>query len=189
MIDPSQQSAYRQLMDRVAAGDQAAFSDLYDRLSGPLFSLAFEMLRDRTEAEDALQEVCVQLWRRASNYDASKSSVFTWAVMMTRSKAIDRLRARGRRQRVVAGSIEDEEKGPELASEADDAADTSAKNDDAVRVRSALRALPGEQQEAIEMAFFRDMTHAEIAEQKGEPLGTVKARIRRGLMRLRDGLE
>ena len=118
MIDPSQQSAYRELMTRVVAGDQTAFSALYDRLSGPLFSLAFQMLGDRAEAEDALQEVCLQLWRRAANYDASKSSVFTWAVMMTRSKAIDRLRARGRRQRVVAGSIEEVEKGPELASEA-----------------------------------------------------------------------
>ncbi|MDQ6939490.1 MAG: sigma-70 family RNA polymerase sigma factor [Verrucomicrobiota bacterium] len=189
MIDPSQQSAYRELMTRVASGDQAAFSALYDRLSGPLFSLAFQMLGDRSEAEDALQEVCLQVWRRAANYDASKSSVFTWAVMMTRSKAIDRLRARGRRQRIVAGSIEDEENGRELASEADDAADTTEKNDEAARVRSALRALPNEQMEAIEMAFFSDMTHAEIAERKGEPLGTVKARIRRGLMRLRDGLK
>jgi RNA polymerase sigma-70 factor (ECF subfamily) len=189
MIDPSQQSAYRELMTRVVAGDQAAFSALYDRLSGPLFSLALQMLGDRVEAEDALQEVCLQLWRRAANYDANKSSVFTWAVMMTRSKAIDRLRARGRRQRVVADSIEEVEKGPELASEADDAADTSERNDEAARVRSALRALPNEQKEAIEMAFFRDMTHAEIAEEKGEPLGTIKARIRRGLLRLRDGLK
>ena len=189
MIDPSQQSVYRELMTRVVDGDQAAFSALYDRLSGPLFSLALQMLGDRAEAEDALQEVCLQLWRRAANYDASKSSVFTWAVMMTRSKAIDRLRARGRRQRVVAGSIEEIEKGPELASEAADAANTSERNDEAARVRSALHALPNEQMEAIEMAFFRDMTHAEIAEEKGEPLGTIKARIRRGLLRLRDGLK
>jgi RNA polymerase sigma-70 factor (ECF subfamily) len=189
MIDPSQQNAQRQLVERIAGGDQAAFSALYDRLSAPLFSLALQMLGDRSEAEEALQEVCMQLWRRAANYDASKSSVFTWAVMMTRSKAIDRLRARGRRQRLVAGSIEEIDKGPELASEAANAADTSERNDEAARVRSALRALPNEQMEAIEMAFFRDMTHAQIAEEKGEPLGTIKARIRRGLLRLRDGLK
>lgn len=188
MIDPSQQNVNRQLIERVAAGDQRAFGELYDRVSGPLFSLAFNMLGDKTEAEDALQEVCLQIWRRAQNYDANKSSVFTWAAMMTRSKAIDRLRARGRRQRVVSGSIE-EENAREPASEAPDAADTSEKNDEAARVRKVLRALPNEQMEAIEMAFFRDMTHAEIAEEKGEPLGTIKARIRRGLLRLRDGLK
>lgn len=189
MIDPSQQTAQRQLVERMATGDEQAFSALYDRLSGTLFSLALQMLGDRSEAEEALQEVCVQLWRRAGNYDASKSSVFTWAVMMTRSKAIDRLRARGRRQRIVAGSIEEEENGRELASEAEDAADTSIRKDEAARVRSALRGLPGDQREAIEMAFFGELTHAEIATQKGEPLGTVKARIRRGLLRLRDGLK
>ena len=177
-------------MQRIAAGDQHAFAVLYDRLSGPLFSLAFEMLRDATEAEDTLQEVCLQVWRRAATYDSSRSSLFSWAVMMTRSKAIDRLRARGRRARVVAGSTdENPESLSALASDADDAADTSAKNDEASRVRSILGTLPEEQREAIEMAFFTDMTHAEIAEKKGEPLGTVKARIRRGLLRLRDGLK
>ncbi|MDQ6623944.1 MAG: sigma-70 family RNA polymerase sigma factor [Verrucomicrobiota bacterium] len=189
MIDPSQQRAYNELLERIATGDQDAFSALYDRLSGPLFSLALQMLGDRAEAEEALQEVSLQLWKHAARYDARRSSVFTWAVMMTRSKAIDRLRARGRRQRVVAGSIEDYETGPELASEAANAADNTVKKDEAARVRAALRALPGEQREAIELAFFSDLTHAEIASQKSEPLGTVKARIRRGLMRLRDGLK
>lgn len=188
MIDPSQQSVNRQLIARIAGGDHAAFSVLYDRLSGPLFSLACEMLGDRAEAEEALQEVCLQIWRRAQNYDPNKSSVFTWAVMMTRSKSIDRLRARGRRQRIVAGSLE-EGNERELASDAPNAADTSEKNDEAARIRRALSTLPNDQVEAIEMAFFRHMTHAEIAAQKGEPLGTIKARIRRGLLRLRDGLK
>lgn len=188
MIDPSQQSANSQLISRIAGGDQDAFRALYDRLSGPLFSLAYEMLGDAAEAEDALQEVCLQVWRRAEKYDPARSSVFTWAVMMTRSKAIDRLRARGRRQRVVAGSIEEEGNAPELASEMEGAADITQRKDEAARVRAALRKLPEEQRQAIEMAFLSDMTHAEIATQSGEPLGTVKARIRRGLLRLRDGL-
>ncbi len=189
MIDPSQEAANRQLIQRIAAGDQQAFSALYDRLSGPLFSLAMQMLGDEAEAEDALQEVSLQIWRRAATYDAERSKVFSWAVMMTRSKAIDRLRARGRRQRIVAGSTDEEEGTRDYASDAENASDTSVRNDDAVRVRSALRTLPNEQRQAIEMAFFNDMTHAEIAEQNSEPLGTVKARIRRGLMRLRDGLQ
>lgn len=189
MIDPSQQRINTELMQRIATGDSEAFGMLYDRLSGPLFSLAYEMLGDAAEAEDALQDVCLQVWRRAEKYDPARSSVFTWAVMMTRSKAIDRLRARGRRQRIVAGSIEEEESKPELASEETNAADTSAKNDEAARVRSALSELSPEQRRAIEMAFFRDMTHAEIAAENSEPLGTVKARIRRGLLRLRDGLK
>ncbi len=188
MIDPSQQTADRQLIQRVAQGDQDAFGALYDRLSKPLFSLALQMLGDPADAEDTLQEICVQIWRRAASYDPARSSVFSWAVMMTRSKSIDRLRARGRRQRVVAGSTDEFEDAPEAASDLESAADTSAKHDDAGRVRSALQKLPGEQRQALEMAFFSDMTHAEIAEQNGEPLGTVKARIRRGLLRLRDGL-
>lgn len=189
MIDPSQHAADRQLIERVAHGDQDAFSTLYDRLSKPLFSLALQMLGDPAEAEDALQDICLQIWRRAPSYDPARSSVFGWAVMMTRSKSIDRLRARGRRQRVVAGSTHEFEDAPEAASEVGSAADTSAKHDDATRVRSALEKLPGEQRRALELAFFSDMTHAEIAEKSGEPLGTVKARIRRGLLRLREGLQ
>lgn len=191
MIEPTviDRTADRELMRRIAAGDQQAFSALYERLSGPLFSLALEMLHDASEAEDTFQEVCLQIWRRAATYDASRSSLFSWAVMITRSKAIDRLRARGRRARVIAGSTdENSETLATAASAAEDAADTSAKNDDAARVRSALGLLPEEQRQTIELAFFTDMTHAEIAEKNGEPLGTVKARIRRGLLRLRDGL-
>lgn len=190
MIKPQQRTADRELMRRIAAGDQEAFSDLYDRLSAPLFSLALEMLRDANEAEDTLQEVCLQVWRRAAKYDAARSSLFTWAVMMLRSRAIDRLRARGRRTRIVAASTDETpETLSALASDVDDAADTTVKNDEANRVRSALQMLPEEQRHTIELAFFTDMTHAEIAEQEGEPLGTVKARIRRGLLRLRDELK
>jgi RNA polymerase sigma-70 factor (ECF subfamily) len=190
MIEPRQQAGDRELMHRVATGDEQAFSALYDRLSGPLFSLAYQMLQDAADAEETLQDVSLQIWRRATSYDASRSSVFSWTVMMTRSKAIDRLRARGRRARTVAGSTDE---NPELlgalASEESDAAHTSVQTDEANRVRSALRTLPDDQRQAIEMAFLSDMTHAEIAERKGEPLGTVKARIRRGLLRLRDGLK
>ena len=186
----TQQKEDRQLMARVAQGDQIAFSALYDRLSGPLFSLAIKMLGDAAEAEDALQEVCLQIWRRASVYDSSQSSVFSWAVLLTRSKVIDRLRARGRRMRVVAASTDDEDQRIETAdaSSGEITADTVNKNEEAVRVRAVLGSLPMEQRQVIEMSFFSELTHHQIAEKLEQPLGTVKARIRRGLLRLREEL-
>lgn len=177
-------------MARIATGDQMAFSVLYDRLIGPLYSLAHKMLGDATDAEDALQEVCLQIWKRAATYDSAQSSVFSWAVLLTRSRVIDRLRSRGRRMRVVAGSIDDEHNNIELvdASTSESTADNVNKNEEATRVRSVLATLPPDQREAIEMAFFSELTHHEIATQLNQPLGTVKARIRRGLLQLRERL-
>jgi RNA polymerase sigma-70 factor (ECF subfamily) len=177
-----------ELIERTARGDQAAFSALYDRLSGPLFSLVLKMLGDAAEAEDALQEICLQIWRRASSYDPEQSSVFSWAVLLARGKAIDRLRARGRRLRVITAEEEQVASAATSASTSETAADNIYRSEDAARVRSILQGLPREQRETIEMAFFSELTHQQIAEQLNEPLGTVKARIRRGLLRLRDGL-
>jgi RNA polymerase sigma-70 factor, ECF subfamily len=186
--ETTQQIADREMLLRVGHGDQAAFSALYDRLSGPLYSLALKMLGDASDAQDALQEVFVQIWSRARTYDPEKSSVFSWAVLLTRSRAIDRLRARDRRLRVVVGSTADEAKLTEAtdASTVDSAADTANKKDEAAHVRSLLNNLPEDQRQAIELAFFEHRTHHEIAAQLGQPLGTVKARIRRGLLKLRE---
>jgi RNA polymerase sigma-70 factor (ECF subfamily) len=185
-----QEKADHQLVARIAKGEQMAFSLLYDRLSGPLYSLALKMLGDTAEAEDVLQEICLQIWRRAATYDSAQSSVFSWAVLLTRSRVIDRLRARGRRMRVVAGSIDDESNNIAFsnAPTAETTADTVNRNEEATRVRSILGSLPPDQRQAIEMAFFSDLTHHEIATQLDQPLGTIKARIRRGLLRLREGL-
>ena len=188
--DSTQQELDKQLMARVAQGDQLAFSALYDRLSGPLYSLGLKMLGDAAEAEDALQEICLQIWRRAATYDSARSSVFTWAILLARSKVIDRLRARGRRSRIVIASTEDEDNpiGAAEASVAENTTDTIGRNEEAARVRSVVGKLPAEQRQAIEMAFFSELTHHEIAAQLEQPLGTIKARIRRGLLRLRDEL-
>jgi len=184
-----QQTADREMMARIGQRDQNAFSTLYDRLSGPLYSLAMKMLGDPAEAQDALQDVFLQIWSRAGTYDPEQSSVFSWAVLLTRSRVIDRLRARGRRLRIVAGSTEDEEhSGTTDASIVESAADTAEKSDEAARVRYVLTNLPSEQREAIEMAFFEHLTHHEIAARLGQPLGTIKARIRRGLLKLRQQL-
>ncbi len=184
---PSQSESDRVMLAAVATGDQKAFSQLYDRLSGPLYSLALRMLGDAAEAQDALQDVFLQIWRRSAAYDSAQSSVFTWAVLITRSRVIDRLRARGRRLRVLVDpGDEDTEAAASDASAGQTAADNANRNDEAARVRSILNELQPDQRQAIELAFFSDLTHHEIAERLNQPLGTIKARIRRGLLRLRE---
>jgi RNA polymerase sigma-70 factor, ECF subfamily len=186
----AQQMVDQEMIARIGRRDQSAFSALYDRLSGPLYSLTVKMLGDPAEAQDALQDVFLQIWSRAGTYDPEQSSVFSWAVLLTRSRVIDRLRARGRRLRVMVGSSEDKDKPTDeaAASTVQSAADTAENSDEAARVRSVLNNLPTEQREAIELAFFGDLTHHEIAARLGQPLGTVKARIRRGLLKLREQL-
>lgn len=175
------------LMNRVVAGDEPAFQELYRRLSPGLFSMVYQILQDQKEAEDVLQEAFVQMWKKAATYDGKRSALFTWAVMISRNKAIDRLRSRQRRSRLV------EEATPELAAsptEFESGADfLSGQSDERKRIRGALSALPALQREAIELAFFNDMTQAEVSAKLNEPLGTVKARIRRGLLTLRDVLK
>ena len=183
----SQEAVDREMLAQSARGDQAAFAKLYDRLSGPLYSLAVRMLGDANEAQDALQDVFLQIWRRAAKYDSNQSSVFSWAMSMARSRIIDRLRARGRRLRVVASSIEDDSRSTTVdASVGESASDTADRSDEAMRVRTILEKLPADQRQAIELAFFSELTHHEIADQLGQPLGTIKARIRRGLLKLRE---
>ncbi|MDQ2866941.1 MAG: sigma-70 family RNA polymerase sigma factor [Verrucomicrobiota bacterium] len=188
MLQPSaQQIEDSAVIARVAQGERAAFPLLYDRLSRPLFSLALKMLRDQADAEDLLQDVFVQIWKRAPSYDPRQSSVFSWAVLLTRSRAIDRLRSRMRRSQVIVPSLEGDEAETTLpdASTGGSGSDIIEKKDEAARVRAALQNLPQEQREAIELAFLSGLTHHEIAERLEQPLGTVKARIRRGLLRLR----
>jgi RNA polymerase sigma-70 factor (ECF subfamily) len=183
-----QQIADREMIERIARGDQSAFSALYDRLSRPLYSLALRMLGDAGDAQDALQDVFLQIWSRAATYNPEQSTVFSWTVLLTRSRVIDRLRARKRRLRVVDSATGDEDADVADASTMESAADTADKNDEAARVRSVLNNLPSDQREAIELAFFGHLTHHEIAARLGEPLGTIKARIRRGLLKLRERL-
>ena len=184
----TQQIADREMIARIGRGDQSAFGALYDRLSGPLYSLAMRMLGDAGDAQDTLQDVFLQIWSRAGTYNPEQSSVFSWTVLLTRSRVIDRLRARGRRLRVVAGSTDDKDADVADASTIESAADTADKNDEAARVKIVLNSLPSEQREAIELAFFEHLTHHEIAARLEQPLGTIKARIRRGLLKLRQRL-
>lgn len=174
------------LLQRTAAGDEAAFAQLYDRFSPGLYSLVFKMVRDEREAEDVLQDGFSHIWRRASTYDPARSSAFTWAVMVLRNKAIDRLRVRQRLERTVEKVTAEFRHFPD----ADEAAALEPlMREQRALVRSALTQISNEQREAVELAFFGGLTHEEIAEKLGTPLGTIKARIRRGLFRLRDVLK
>jgi RNA polymerase sigma-70 factor (ECF subfamily) len=173
------------LVAAMARGDKAAMAALYDQLSGPLYSLACRMLGDAAEAQDLTQEIFLQLWRTAGTYEPGRGSVFSWAATLTRNRAIDRIRSRQRRSEILSTAAPDLQPAP--AGSADSAA-TLWQREQTAAVRVALAELPSDQQQAIELAFFGGLTQQEIAEQLKEPLGTIKARIRRGLLKLKDRL-
>lgn len=175
------------LLSRIAGGDAAAFAAFYDRHSSLLFSIATHVLRDDREAEDILQEAMVSLWERAGSYNQSLGRPMSWAITLTRNRAIDRLRALKRRQHGATQPIDELE--TVLADPAASASDNAMSQESAGLVRAALVDLPSEQRQAIELAFFRGLSHFEIAEKLRVPLGTIKARIRRGMLFLRDALE
>jgi RNA polymerase sigma-70 factor (ECF subfamily) len=161
--------------------------ELYDRFSGVLFSIANRVLNNQEAAEDVLQDVFVQIWEKAPLYDPSRGKPMTWAVTLTRNKAIDRLRSTVRRAR-----LQDEvQREAETFEQFDDRSsfDEVASGETGQLVRAAVQKLTKDQREAIELAFFSSLTQTEIAERLNEPLGTIKARIRRGMMRLRDLLD
>jgi len=175
-----------ELLRRIAAGDRTAFAEFYDRHSTLMFSVACKILNDPSEAEDVLQETFVQIWEKAGRFDPKLGKASSWAATLTRNKAIDRIRASQRRGRLA------EEAGAESAitSEATETANEAVHGHDKARlIQSAITGLPAEQRRAIELAYFSGLTQHEISEQLKEPLGTIKARIRRGLLRLRDELE
>lgn len=175
--------ADKTLLQGSLSGEEAAFSSLYRRLSLPLFSMVFEIVKDQKDAEDVLQEVFVQIWKKAATYDPRRGQVFSWSVMIARRKAIDRLRARQRHYRLAeAAAAESETISPTSAPPADD---FLRQDDEKARVRAALSRIPAAQRAAIDLAFFSGLTQSQIAQKLGAPLGTIKARIRRGLLALR----
>ena len=172
------------LLRRVAQGDRRSFEELYDRFSGVLFSTAYRVLNNQEAAEDVLQDVFIQIWEKAPLYDPTRGKPMTWAITLTRNKSIDRLRSKQRRSR-----LQDEmQRESETAEQFDDRSsfDAASMGDTNKLVREAIQKLSKDQREAIELAFFSSLTQLEISERLNEPLGTVKARIRRGMMRLRE---
>lgn len=159
----------------IRSGDQRAMATLYDRYSSVVYAIALRVLGDTGAAEDVLQDVFMQLWRNPAAYDASRGSLGAWLSVITRNRAIDALRKRRPEDDIgdIIVSVE-----PDLAAEAD-------RSRVREKVRAALGAMPAPQRKALELAYYEGLTHTEIAEKTGEPLGTIKTRIRAALLSLR----
>lgn len=167
------------LLERVSGGDPGALRALYERCGGRALAVAHRVLGVRGEAEDVVQETFVQVWREAGRYDASRGGAMAWIVTIARSRALDRLRTRNAAERAALRSGEEAETAPEPAPS--ELAEQRQLRD---RVVAALAALPREQRSALELAYYEGLTHAEIAARLGDPLGTVKTRVRLGLLKL-----
>ncbi len=173
------------LLRRIAARDRDALGEFYDQTAPPLLAIARRMLGNPEEAEEVIQDVFVQIWVKTADFDVEKGRAFHWALAITRNRCIDRLRARQRRARVFV----DGEGEPELLQTGPVSPERPAlPENELTAIRLAVGGLPKAQRQAIEMGFFGGLTHPEIAEALNEPLGTVKARIRRGMLKLRDDL-
>jgi len=176
----SGQIADVELLKAVARGDEQALAQLYDSYRVILFGLLVRILNSREEAEDVLQEVFLQVWRRARDFDETRGKPFTWLVTLARSRAIDRLRSLGARDRVAQASVR------EAAEEVSDAARDTFRSEQRALVTSALSQLPEEQKRPLVLAYFDGLTQSEIAAKLGAPLGTVKTRMRAGMIKLRE---
>jgi RNA polymerase sigma-70 factor, ECF subfamily len=166
------------LLSRVSEGDLTAVGPLYDRLSPLVFGLAMRTLRDRALAEDVVQDTFVSAWRNAAGFDITRGSARGWVLAIARHRAIDTIR---RRRATI--SLPDNDGGLTRRSEW---FDHEAPIVNAADIANGLQALPVEQRSAIEMSFVEGLTHPEIAARTGLPLGTVKSRVRLGLLRLRE---
>jgi len=173
-----------ELVQRVAGGDQRALGALYDRQVTLVHSLALRLLGDADDAEDVVEETFWQVWRHASRYDVSRGSVSTWLCSIARSRALDLLRAARRRPERIASAIESDDHSA-LASASANPLGGVEESEQRALVRGALNELPPEQRESIELAYFGGLSQSEIAERTGQPLGTIKTRIRLAMMKLR----
>ena len=175
------------LIGRAATGDARALEVLYDRYSGVVFSFALRMVADRQLAEEVLQEVFFRAWQQGGAYSAQRGTFVTWLLSITHNMAIDEIRKRKRRPQ----KADSEEPETVLAAVADTSADVEGEvwlGSLRTTVAEALKELPPAQRQAIELAYYQGLTQREIAETLGEPLGTIKTRMRLGLQKLREAL-
>lgn len=172
-----------ELLERVGRGDQDAFAALYDRVAGEVFGVVRRVLRDPAQSEEVVQEVLLEVWRTAPRFDTSRGNARTWILKMAHRRAVDRVRSeqasRDRTERLAAG---DRSRDVDTVSEE---VETRFEHE---QVRCALGELTDLQRQAVELAYYGGLTYREVAESLGAPLGTVKTRLRDGLIRLRDAL-
>jgi RNA polymerase sigma-70 factor, ECF subfamily len=178
---PADSTTAVHLIQQVANQDRDAFSRLYDRFSTVVFSLAIRMLKARSEAEDLLQEVFVQIWRQAQGYSAELGSPEAWIINIARSRAIDKMRSIRRMGRSFV--LTDDPAGAQLG---ESIGSWTAGSEGRMAMNRALANLPETQRKVLELAYLDGMTQTEIADRLAEPLGTIKTRIRAGIQRLRE---
>jgi RNA polymerase sigma-70 factor (ECF subfamily) len=166
------------LIARIRAGDEDAMAQVYDRYSQIVYSVALRVLGDTGAAEDVMQEIFMQLWRNPQSFDANRGSLGAWLAVIARHRSIDQLRKR---------KPETDFEHVTVAVDANLESETD-KNIFLAKVRGLLGSMPADQRRTLELAFFEGLTHSEVAEKMGEPLGTVKTRIRTGLMAMRKAL-
>jgi RNA polymerase sigma-70 factor, ECF subfamily len=166
------------LLARVQQGDEQALSDVFRRYSGAVYSVALRVLHDTGQAEDIVQEIFLQLWRKPDAFVAGRGSLGAWLVVVARNRSIDALR-----RRKPADSVDDV-----VLTSPGNLADEAERNTMMEKVRGIVRSLPAEQRKSLEMAYFEGLSHTEIAAATGDPLGTIKTRIRLALMSLRKAL-
>jgi RNA polymerase sigma-70 factor (ECF subfamily) len=164
-----------------AAGGEQALRDLYRQCGGRVMAMAYRILRDRAEAEDVVQETFVELWRRREAYDERRASPAAWALVVARSRAIDRLRARSALMRAQEAQRQDPPPLPP-------AVEPVEEREERERVLRAIAELPPEQRQTVELAFYGGLSHTEIAARLDQPLGTVKTRVRLAMEKLQERL-
>jgi RNA polymerase sigma-70 factor (ECF subfamily) len=174
---------WAEIVQSIAAGDQHALHALYDRTHRIVFTLAFRMTRNREIAEEVTVDVFHEVWRRAPHYDAANGTVIGWVTNQARSRAIDRVRMEQRKKRVDPSA---EGAHPTAAVETPD--ETLESKERGKILREAVAALTPQERQAIETAYFSELTYAEAADRLNQPLGTIKTRIRSALAKLRDAL-
>jgi RNA polymerase sigma-70 factor (ECF subfamily) len=194
MNPPARMAAYsgevaeddRRLIERMGAGDDRALARFYDRWARVAYALIVQMVRDPDDADDVLEDTFYQAWRQAARYTAARGSVATWILTIARSRALDRLRARKRLREEPLTPTSGMQAGTgSTETRSGDVAETA---DQRERVAQAVRTLPPEQREVVELAYFGGLSQSEIAARTGQPLGTVKTRARLAGQKLREWL-